>query len=77
MEWIKVQNSSSISEYSYAPSAAPEDGGTLGVRFHSGGEYHYYAVPAAHFDAMQTAESVGKYYASHIRGKYTGIRIET
>lgn len=75
MEWIKAENSSNVAEYGYEPAAAPEDGGILGMRFQNGGEYLYDAVPAAHFEGMKTAESVGKYFAAHIRGKYVATKV--
>lgn len=75
MEWIKAENSSNVAEYGYEPAAAPEDGGILGMRFKNETEYHYAAVPTAHFEGMKTAESVGKYFAAHIRGKYAATKI--
>jgi hypothetical protein len=43
---------------------------TLGVKFRSGGTYHYLAVPQAVADAMGRAESLGKFVGAQLRGKF-------
>lgn len=43
---------------------------TLAIEFNGGKVYHYEGVPAeAHADLM-AAESVGKHFGAHIRGKF-------
>lgn len=71
MQWTPVE-SSQISEVGY--DAETE---TLGIRFMptrkqlANGEpqsiYHYVNVPKRMFDEMVGAESVGKYFGSHIK----------
>lgn len=44
---------------------------TLAIQFKGGGKtYHYADVPAATFDALEKAESVGKFVVSQIVGKF-------
>jgi hypothetical protein len=42
----------------------------LEIRFESGRIYQYYDVPQEIFDEMVAAQSKGKYFNSHIRGRY-------
>ena len=46
---------------------------TLSVTFHSGNEYHYKDVPRDTAIAFIHADSWGKYYNQHIKGKYVLI----
>ena len=47
------------------------DGGTLGVRFHSGNTvYEHVGVPAWQYARFLLAPSKGTFYTDHIRGKY-------
>lgn len=48
---------------------------TLYVDFHSGGRYTYSGVPASEHSALMTANSVGKYFAAHIKNVYPFQRI--
>jgi hypothetical protein len=43
---------------------------TLVIQFRGGKTYHYDKVPTEVVDAMNKAESVGKFIGSHIRGKF-------
>lgn len=44
---------------------------TLAIQFKGGGKtYHYADVPAATFDALGKAESVGKFVVGQIVGKF-------
>ena len=47
----------------------------LFVEFTSGDTYRYDGVEADTFDAMLHAESVGKFHAAEIRGKYTYTKV--
>lgn len=44
--------------------------GTLTVRFKNGTEYSYANVPAGVHANLMTAESVGRHFNEHIKGKY-------
>ncbi|MFO7190295.1 MAG: KTSC domain-containing protein [Pseudomonadota bacterium] len=44
--------------------------GTLAVQFTNGRLYHYSDVPPEVYAEMLAASSVGKYFASNVRGKY-------
>jgi len=64
--------SSNVKEVGWIPS--PE-GGTLGVRFHGGAEYHYAGVPSSEFTKVlaadaDPAQSVGKHLHVHIKPRY-------
>ncbi|MEP7286385.1 MAG: KTSC domain-containing protein [Chloroflexota bacterium] len=48
----------------------------LEIEFESGRIYQYYDVPEAIYEEMLKAESKGKYFNSHIRGKFKYQEIE-
>jgi len=43
---------------------------TMEVEFRSGRVYQYFMIPAAVFEALLHAESVGRYFNSEIRNRY-------
>ncbi len=47
----------------------------LTLEFNSGGSYAYSEVPKEIFDGILNAESAGKYYHAHIKGKYSHEKI--
>jgi len=47
----------------------------LEVAFHDGSVYQYYEVPEGAFAALIGAESVGKYFSGHIKGRYRYTRV--
>lgn len=53
------------------------DGDVLEVEFHSGKVYRYSGVAREHFDALIGAESIGKHFGEHVRGKYEHQLVET
>lgn len=50
------------------------EGGVCVVEF-SSGDVFAYGMPAAEFEAFAAAESKGKYFAAHIRGKVSGSKL--
>jgi KTSC domain-containing protein len=48
----------------------------LEIQFESGRIYQYYDVPEDVYNEMLSAESKGRYFNSHIRGKYQYQEIE-
>ena len=48
----------------------------LEIQFESGKVYQYFDVPEDVYEDMLNAESKGKYFNSHIRGKYNYQEIE-
>lgn len=67
--------SSNIAAIGYDPTL-----GTLSIKFKSNGQvYSYLAVPPEVHDALTKAESIGRYFAQHIRGAYayTTVQKET
>lgn len=68
MEMIKVK-SSNISEIGYEKDK-------LRIKFKSGGEYEYEAVPDEIFQNFMKADSKGKYFHAGIFSKYKFRKIE-
>lgn len=48
---------------------------TLEVEFVNGSVYQYFNVPAAVFAELLSAESAGRLFNSHIRGRYRYARV--
>ncbi len=57
--------------------AVGHEGGTLTIKFRNGGIYDYPDFPAELHDKFVNAESCGKFFQGHIRGKYMGTKRET
>jgi hypothetical protein len=64
MNWVPVVSSV------LAAAAYDEDKRQLYLRFHSGRVYRYFAFPRYQYDELLAAESHGKYFGAHIRGKF-------
>ena len=54
----------------------PEDTGCLTVRFKTGGMYIYHDIPSDIGEGIFEAESVGRYFSQHVRGKFEGEKQE-
>ncbi len=53
-------------------AGADYDGrGTLVIAFHNGGVYAYYHVPYSTYSGLMRAESHGKFFHIHIKGRYS------
>lgn len=50
------------------------DSGTLEIEFKSGTIYQYFEVPAAVYQELLNAGSMGQYFSSNIRGAYRFAR---
>ncbi|MGH9191258.1 MAG: KTSC domain-containing protein [Acidimicrobiales bacterium] len=48
---------------------------TMELEFVDGGVYRYFVVPRSVFDALLTADSIGRFFQEHIRGVYPFERI--
>ncbi len=48
---------------------------TLFVQFKNYNEFSFEGVPKETHDALMAAESVGKYFHSHIKGKFKTTRV--
>lgn len=55
--------SSNLKGYHYDPATK-----VMTVHFKSGGDWEYHDVDPKHVDGLTNAESVGKYFNTHIRG---------
>lgn len=58
-----------VTSSNIAAIAYDDGSNTLGVKFNGGGEYHYFAVPRAVFDAFRGASSKGNFFDSEIKKK--------
>lgn len=57
-------------------SDAGFDGQALFLRFHSGEVYRYDGVPRGVFDAMERADSAGRFFHKFVKGKYRYTRLD-
>ena len=48
----------------------------LEIEFRSGALYRYFSVPRSIFEALQKAESKGRYFSQSIRGKFEFKRFD-
>ncbi len=48
---------------------------TLDIEFKNGGQYRYSGVPQKIFDGITKAESPGKYFFAHIKGKFDAVNL--
>jgi hypothetical protein len=63
---MKAVKSSQIAATGYDSASK-----TLAIKFNNGQKvYHYSDVPQEQFDALMAAESIGKHFGAHIRGKF-------
>lgn len=58
-------DSSQVAAWGYDPASQ-----TLGVKFRSGGTYHYLGVPQEVATALAAAESLGKFVGQNLRNKF-------
>ena len=62
--------SSNIKAHGYDPASK-----TLAIKFGGSGDvYHYRGVEREIYEAMNSAESIGRFFASRIRDNYAGVR---
>lgn len=66
MQMIPVE-SSNISAIGYDPATQE-----LQVEFKNGTTYSYSGVPQSQYDALLSAQSVGRYFMANIRAAYPG-----
>ena len=69
MNWISV-----ISTV-FASAAYSEDKRQLYLKFHSGWVYRYFEFPPHQYDEFLAAESQGRYFGAHIRGKFRDEKV--
>lgn len=65
---MKAVKSSSVDSHGY--DAATK---TLAVKYQGGGVYHYAGVPQDLADRIAKAESVGRFIATDLKPKFTGV----
>jgi hypothetical protein len=54
----------------FASATYNEDKRQLYLKFHSGKVYRYFEFPPHQYDEFFAAESQGRYFCAHIRGKF-------
>lgn len=62
---FKPLNSSNIHSVAYDPATQ-----TMEVKFHGGGHYRYFDVSPKTHEGLLNAESAGKFFGAHVRGKH-------
>jgi KTSC domain len=67
IEIVKAKDSSFIKEFGYASPSR-----TLGVTLQNGLTYTYIEVPRNVFTRFKEAKSKGRFYNTHVRGKFEG-----
>jgi hypothetical protein len=67
---VEITRSGMISKITYDESEK-----LLTLTFASGGAYSYKDVPKEVFDGLLAAESAGKYFHAHIKGKYDADKV--
>lgn len=65
-----ITDSSMIQEIEY-----DDDSKILTVTFSKSSKYEYYYVPKEVYEGLINAESIGKYFAANIKGKYETLKI--
>jgi len=69
MDWQPL-DSKMLAAVAYVPETA-----TLYLRFRSGEIYSYFDFPEAQYQEFLRAESLGRYFRSHIRGRFRYQRL--
>jgi hypothetical protein len=59
----------------FASAAYNEDKRQLYLKFHSGRVYRYFEFPPYQYDEFLAAESQGRYFGAHIRGKFRDEKV--
>lgn len=65
-----ITDSSMIQEIEY-----DDDSKILTVTFSKSSKYEYYNVSKEIYEGLINAESIGKYFAANIKGKYERLKI--
>lgn len=68
---MKPVKSSNIKAIGYDAKAS-----RLQIEFGSGKTYAYEEFPAAEYEALVNAPSIGSHFARHIRSKYPGVEVK-
>ena len=69
MDWIPVV-STNLSRIRY-----DENSNTLEIEFQGGRVYQYFDVPVQIFEGLRSADSLGQYFNTNIKGYYRYTRI--
>ena len=70
MRSFSTEKSSRITSIDYDPESR-----TMRVVFKRGGVYEYFEVPQEVFDGLIQAQSLGKAFEEHVKGKYRYSRL--
>jgi hypothetical protein len=62
--------SSNLAEVGYDPDLE-----TLEVQFKSGGIYQYFNVPAFMYERLMSADSLGRFFNTEIKGHYPEAKV--
>ena len=64
LNWVSVVSTV------FTSAAYDEDKRQLYLKFHSGKIYRYFKFPPHQYEEFLAAESQGRYFGAHIRGKF-------
>lgn len=67
---MKEVTSAAMQAWGFEPASK-----TLAIRFNGGSVHHFTDVPVEVINGLAGAKSVGRYYAEHIRGKFTSVPV--
>jgi len=70
-----AMNRITLDSRTVASAGYDEPSATMEVEFVEGRVYRYFVVPRSVFDALLTADSVGRFFQEHIRDVYPFERI--
>ena len=62
--------------HSFNIASVGYENGTLYIRFHQGGTYAYFDVPASEYEALTLSGAPGKYFRANIRNRYGYRKID-
>lgn len=68
---MRAVTSSNIASVGYDPAER-----AMQVQFKSGGLWRYTGVPQSVYDALLSAESIGKYFHGSVRTAFTASKVE-
>jgi hypothetical protein len=70
-----AMNRITVESRTVAAAGYDDPSSTMELEFVEGGVYRYFVVPRSVFDALLTADSIGRFFHEHVHGVYPFERI--